>query len=126
MARGIRSNDKLYKLITMGGQQVLMTQKAELSHLWHRRYGHLNMRALKYLFDNGMVAGIPKIGEIPSVCEPRALGKHARTPFPKASSWRAKQILELVHCDLWEPAQVNSLGGSHYFMSLIDDYSRKC
>ena len=85
----------------------------------------MNMKARKYLFDNGMVTGIPMIGEIPGVCEPCALGKHARTPFPKASSRRATQILKLVHCDLWGPTQVNSLSGSCYFMSLIDYYSRK-
>ena len=85
VAHVICSNDKLYKLITMGGQQVLMTQKAELSHLWHRRYGHLHIEALKYLHDKGLVTGLPRIEGIPGVWEPCFLGKYARTPFPKVS-----------------------------------------
>ena len=33
--------------------------------------------------------------------------------------------LEIVHTDLCCPMQTKSLGGSHYFLTFIDDYSRK-
>ncbi|MGV7994907.1 DDE-type integrase/transposase/recombinase, partial [Mycobacterium kansasii] len=33
--------------------------------------------------------------------------------------------LELVHTDVWGSTQVLSLGGSRYFVSFIDDASRK-
>ncbi|KAF8773182.1 Retrovirus-related Pol polyprotein like [Argiope bruennichi] len=36
-----------------------------------------------------------------------------------------KSVLEKVHMDLWGPTPVNSLGGSKYFLSIIDDFSRK-
>ncbi|KAK0586137.1 hypothetical protein LWI29_001641 [Acer saccharum] len=35
------------------------------------------------------------------------------------------QILEYVHSDLWGPSKVPTHGGNRYFLSLIDDYSRK-
>ena len=30
-----------------------------------------------------------------------------------------------MHADLWGPAKVQTQGGNRYFMSIIDDYSRK-
>ncbi|GJY03409.1 retrovirus-related pol polyprotein from transposon TNT 1-94 [Tanacetum coccineum] len=40
----------------------------------------------------------------------------------EANSWPHK---ELVHSDVWQ-APVLSLGGAKYFVSFIDDYSRRC
>jgi Integrase core domain len=37
---------------------------------------------------------------------------------------RATKVLELVHTDLCWPMEVESMGGSKYFMLFIDDYSR--
>ena len=33
--------------------------------------------------------------------------------------------LELVHTDVWGPAHVSSLGGYHYYVTFIDDVTRK-
>ena len=33
--------------------------------------------------------------------------------------------LELVHIDLWGPSPLTSLGGSRYYITFIDDLSRK-
>ena len=33
--------------------------------------------------------------------------------------------LGLVHTDVWGPAQISSLSGSHYYVTLIDDATRK-
>ena len=30
-----------------------------------------------------------------------------------------------MHTDVWGPAHVSSLGGSHYYVTLIDDATRK-
>jgi hypothetical protein len=37
----------------------------------------------------------------------------------------AKGILELVHSDVFGPVSMASLGGSMYYVSFIDDFSRK-
>ena len=37
---------------------------------------------------------------------------------------RTTKVLELVHTDLCGPMEVESMGGSNYFMLFIDDYSR--
>jgi transposase InsO family protein len=53
------------------------------------------------------------------------LGKHARTKMPKQTTHHASQILELVHSDVCGPFRVTSLGGNRYFVTFIDDYSKK-
>ncbi|GJX00333.1 retrovirus-related pol polyprotein from transposon TNT 1-94 [Tanacetum coccineum] len=43
----------------------------------------------------------------------------------KTLNSRSVYVLELVHSDVWQ-APVLSLGGAKYFVSFIDDYSRRC
>ena len=57
-------------------------------------------------------------------CEGCIMGKHNRSPFPKKSSRVTTKPLELVHSDVCGPMSVDSIGGSRYFITFIDDYSR--
>ncbi|GJX43338.1 retrovirus-related pol polyprotein from transposon TNT 1-94 [Tanacetum coccineum] len=34
-------------------------------------------------------------------------------------------VIDYFHSDLWGPSQVESLGGKRYFLSIVDDYSRR-
>ena len=43
----------------------------------------------------------------------------------KSGKEKKNEKLELVHIDVWGPAQVSSLGGSHYYIIIIDDATRK-
>ncbi len=45
--------------------------------------------------------------------------------FKKAGRAPAKEKLELVHTDVWGPASVSSIGGKQYFVTFIDDHSKK-
>ena len=38
---------------------------------------------------------------------------------------RTKRILDYVHTDIWGPSKNSSLGGNYYFVSFVDDYSRR-
>jgi len=38
---------------------------------------------------------------------------------------RAKEVLELIHSDLCGPLQVKFVGGAKYFLTFINDFSRK-
>ena len=71
-----------------------------------------------------MVRGLPHIkhgGELYDSC---LAGKQRRLPFPKATKYRAKDALELVHSDLCGPITPATSGGRRYFLPLIDDCSR--
>uniref|UniRef100_A0A1J3ITH4 Retrovirus-related Pol polyprotein from transposon TNT 1-94 n=1 Tax=Noccaea caerulescens TaxID=107243 RepID=A0A1J3ITH4_NOCCA len=65
-----------------------------------------------------------EIGEL-GFCESCVLGKSHKQSFSKAKH-TTKGILEYVHSDLWgSPSTPESLGGAKYFISFIDDYSKK-
>ena len=51
-------------------------------------------------------------------------GKATRVKFAKAVHETQNQ-LDYIHSDLWGPSRVPSIGGARYFLTLIDDYSRK-
>ena len=105
--------------------QALLSKEA--NDLWHSRFGHVSPSTLQQLFSKSMVTGLPK-PHIPRdhVCSSCAMGKLHRASFPlEGFTLRATRILELVHVDLAGPMEVSTLGGSHYYMLLVDDYSRK-
>jgi hypothetical protein len=95
------------------------------SWLWHLTYGHLHFGGLDLLHRRQMVKGFPYIQQPPSSCESCILGKHQKEKFVSRVSYRAKAPLEIVHMDLCGPMQTPYLIGSVYFMTFIDDFSRK-
>lgn len=70
-----------------------------------------------------MVIGLPRVKRFNS-CESCTFGKLSRQPFFSGKSWRAKEKLQLVHSDVCGLMQVDSLGGTKYFLLFIDDFSR--
>ena len=48
----------------------------------------------------------------------------SKQPFKNEGS-RATSLLELIHSDLCGPMENQSLGGARYFLTFIDDFSRK-
>lgn len=58
-------------------------------------------------------------------CTDCLVGKQQRKPIPKRSTWRAKEVLELVHSDICGPISPISTSGVRYIFCLIDDHSMK-
>jgi hypothetical protein len=58
------------------------------------------------------------------VCKGCALGKYAKKTFPSSDS-RSKGILDLVHFDVCGLMSVASLSGYNYYVTFIDDFSRR-
>ena len=121
---------KLYKLNLIPKDETYYLGKAnseESSFLFHLRYGHLGYDNFKLLNNKAMVDGMKinlKEEFSRNDCEGCALGKMYRKPFPKKSQHRSTQPLELIHSDICGPMSVNSMGGSRYLITFIDDYSR--
>ena len=72
-----------------------------------------------------MVKALPLIDIPERVCEGCIFGKKHRDTFPVEISYRACTPLEIVHFDICGPIQTSSIGGYNYFLTFIDDYSRK-
>jgi hypothetical protein len=95
----------------------------QLCELWHRRMGHLHHGALGGLGE--IVTGVPQFSlEHQDVCRGCVLGKFAKASFPSSDS-RSARILDLVHTDVCGPMSRKSLSGCEYYLTFIDDYSRK-
>lgn len=101
---------------------ALLTQVQADFYLWHRRLGHMNIGNMKIL--RNMSTGVQFKDIHDETCATCVKGKHHRLPF-KHKGERATEILQLVHSDLCGPMEEKSIGGSKYFLTFIDDYSRK-
>ena len=70
-----------------------------------------------------------KLPELKSInfdmCESCILEKQKKVNFLKISKTLKPEKLELVHTDLWRPSSIASLGGLKYYITFIDDSSRK-
>ena len=93
--------------------------------IWHKRCGHMNYQRLQRLSTSNLLTRLPKFHkfDLPEVCLACQFGKQSRQPFPHQGT-RASDVLEIIHTDVWTASQP-SLSGSEYFVSFIDDYSRK-
>jgi transposase InsO family protein len=112
----------LYKL--KGHSEAAMTHAIENScELWHRRLTHINYKALPYICK--VVTGLLELKvDHEGVCNGCAQGKNIKNPFPKRDS-KGEGVLELIHSDVCVPMPSSSMSGYVYYVSFIDDYSRK-
>lgn len=91
---------------------------------WHQRYGHLNINDLKKSKVKEMVKGIEFSGKIDNFqCDICDKNKINIQPF-RSSENRETEVLGLIHSDICGPMSVESMAGSKYFVTFIDDSSR--
>lgn len=93
--------------------------------LWHKRLGHFHTKGMQRMIHFEAVRGLPNLHFSRQTCSGCQLGKHAKTKLPKEAAHHSSKILELVHSNVCGSFRVNSLGGSRYFVTFIDDFSRK-
>ncbi|GFT95787.1 retrovirus-related Pol polyprotein from transposon TNT 1-94 [Trichonephila clavipes] len=94
--------------------------------IWHQRFCHVNNDYLVKISKNDSVKGLPRLTDNGKThCIPCKLAKSKRVSFKKTGAVRSKRPLELLHMDLCGPMPTESQGGNKYFLSIIDDYSRK-
>ncbi|KAE8696959.1 hypothetical protein F3Y22_tig00110637pilonHSYRG00407 [Hibiscus syriacus] len=90
--------------------------------LWHQKLGHMLEQGMKVLVEQKLLPGLTKVSL--TLCEHCITSKQHRLKFNTSNS-RGKNVLELVHSNVWQ-APITSLGRTKYFVSFIDDYSRRC
>lgn len=98
-------------------------QGRDLGELWHNCMGRLHHGMLKILRE--IVTGLPQCNtNHHDVCNSCTLGKNAKMSFPTNEN-QAKGILDLVHLDICGSFSSPSLMGYMYYITFIDDHSRK-
>ena len=92
---------------------------------WHQRLPHVGSETIRKINRNNAVIG----GVIPSnhgkLCKACLEGKMSRKPFKTVGEIRSKRRLQLVYSDVCS-MEVDSIGGSRYSVTFIDDFSRCC
>jgi transposase InsO family protein len=119
---------RLYKFDNFGSSffsSVFVTHSDDLSKLWHEQFGHVNYLSLQQLCNQQMVTGLPPVSCRDGVFVGCVLGKHHQDSFDKRASWHASSPLQLVHNDLCGPLSSPSISGCKYFLTFIDDFSRR-
>ena len=112
----------LYKL-KGNPKQALVHDSVQPNELWHRRIAHVQYKSLPLASKD--VEGLPEMQtKHEGVCKGCAKGKNAKNTFPSSES-KAKGILEIIRSDICGPMSSSSLSGYAYYVSFIDDFSRK-
>jgi hypothetical protein len=92
--------------------------------LWHERMGHIREKGLRAMHNKGMLEYFFECNLEVDFCEHCIYGKQVWVRFSSGVT-REKGILELVHSSVFGLISMPSLGGSLYYVSFIDDFSRK-
>jgi hypothetical protein len=72
-----------------------------------------------------MVIGLPGFSlDHLGMCRGYALGKNVKAPFP-SNETQSKGILDRIHSNMGGPMSAASMKGSSYYVTFIDDFSRK-
>ncbi|CAI7837266.1 unnamed protein product [Closterium sp. NIES-54] len=102
-----------------------------LSHhtlFWHHRPGHPSLPRLRGMHSRLLVSGLPRsLPPLPPSpappCLPCVEGRQRAAPhsssFPSTTA-----PLQTLHMDVWGPARVTGQDREHYFLQVVDDYTR--
>jgi hypothetical protein len=98
--------------------------KVDERWMWHKRIGHL---IFYNMIKDNIKEAVKDMQNIikPSepICKHCQLGKKMKVMF-KTKEYSTTRPLELVHTYLCGPIRNISIQGEHYFMLIIDDYTR--
>ena len=62
--------------------------------------------------------------KVDKLCHDYVHSKKIKSSFPSQTSYRAEKPLKLIHADLCGPIEPETLGGSKYFLLIVDEYTR--
>lgn len=95
------------------------------SELWHKWLRHMSEKGLQILDKIGILAGMKGLKMSLNPCTHCLSGKQHRASFQYKAPHRKPHVLDLVHSDVCGPMTTSTLGGARYFLTFIDDHSRK-
>jgi transposase InsO family protein len=122
----IPQTDGLYSLAARSQPIANVAAVKRTVYDLHKALGHVSQTAVAHAVKDGLVEGVELDStSIPAFCDACTKAKATRQPFPEESKNRARTYGELVHTDLWGPAQTPSTMGCSYYISFTDDFSRE-
>lgn len=123
VVRGIEERG-VYKLKNCLQNAALTSTISDELSLWHKRMAHLGMRNLNLL--KKIADGVSFPDSCTKLeCPTCLMGKQTKQPFKKSCATRATEVLGLIHSDVCGPMREGSISGHRYFLTFIDDLTRK-
>ncbi|CAI7809248.1 unnamed protein product [Closterium sp. NIES-54] len=101
---------------------------SHLTLLWHHRLGHPSIPRIRGMHSRLLVSGLPRslppLPPLPALpCVFCVEGRQRAAPhsssFPPTTA-----PLQTLNMDVWGPARVSGQGREHYFLLVVDDYTR--
>ena len=90
--------------------------------MWHRRLAHISEKGLQILVKMYLIPFAKGMSLKP--CDYCLFGKQHRVSF-RIPSTRKPNVLDLIYFDICDPIDVEFLSGNKYFVTFMDDASRK-
>ena len=120
---------KLYKLdckVQKPSKENAQVAESQIdkTELWHQRLAHVNHNQLRQLEKSAEGLSLPSERK-QRICQACIQGKMHRIAHKPLKEIKSEK-LQLVHTDICGPMQTKSFGGSRYFITFTDDYSRCC
>ena len=94
-------------------------QVSQSSDLWHLHLDHPSFSRFKFLADQ-LHLNNALFSHNGSICQ---LAKQTRLSFPR-SSITTHSAFDLLHCDVWRPNKIPTHSSLHFFLIIIDDFTR--
>jgi transposase InsO family protein len=99
--------------------------KTNMGWLWHCRLAHVGMKNLHKLLKGEHIFGLTNVHfERDRICSACQAGKKVGVHHPHKNIMTTDRPLELLHMDLFGSIAYISIGGSKYYLVVVDDYSR--
>ncbi|KAJ0501528.1 putative RNA-directed DNA polymerase [Helianthus annuus] len=123
VARGKRSSKLYMAHPKISTDSVHSLVDNDMTELWHKRLGHMSEKGMHILLKRNALPDLTNVHL--KKCSHCLAGKQRRVSFKSHPPHRRNNILDLVHSDVCGPMKTRTLGGCLYFVTFIDDHSRK-
>ena len=102
---------------------VIVVAELPNTSLWHSRLAHMSLKGMEMLSRLGY---LPVLNFLDfSICKHCIYGKHACLAHKRNLNKKKSEPLDLVHSEMCRPMPVRSMGGASYFITFIDDATKK-
>ncbi|XP_074306997.1 uncharacterized protein LOC141642178 [Silene latifolia] len=113
-------HDGVYKLKSSKVETVRKVSMSKDGELWHKRLGHPS-RSKSFSFSE--LVNYNLNWDSSQFCDSCCRAKQTRNSF-SLNNKRCDELFGLIHVDIWGKYPIASLSRAHYFLSIVDDYSR--
>ena len=121
IAKGTKVSTLYIMKAKLSNEEVNATVESS-SDLWHKRLGHMSEKGLQRLVNQQLLPDVKGVSL--KTCTHCLVGKQHRVAFHKLPPSRKSSPLELIHTDVCHMGD-RSVGSALYFVTFIDDFSRK-